>query len=206
MVLLQCMVVVGVWIGTFRPACSSSDQCHHAGTFCPVGKRDRCGFCGNEINGEINLLPPQVDPVATGGTLNDPFAADFAGFNLAAVAELCVDLSLYTSDWRSIASVVSWCKSSNTFLCFLFPDRSWYLIDDNHRRDLRSPDRWHGGPADLRWSHRRQRRRDEPPRLVWGNSALRQLCRRIGRQGALIVCAHFSLQNHFSLLTCFVRG
>ena len=73
MVALQCMVVVGVAVSTASPACGSSDQCQQAGKYCEVGGRDRCVFCG-----ENEPLPPQTDP-ATGGTLNDPSAADFAG-------------------------------------------------------------------------------------------------------------------------------
>jgi hypothetical protein len=41
-------------------------------------------FCG-----ENTLLSPQTDP-ATGGTLNDPLAPDFAGFDLTAVVRSCV--------------------------------------------------------------------------------------------------------------------
>jgi hypothetical protein len=115
MVALQCMVVLGVLIGTVQPACGSSDQCLQAGTYCEVGAGDRCYYCGDQHN----LLPPQTDPV-TGGALNDPYALDFAGFNLTAVAELCANPSLYTGDWVSgsgdgrvytVSSVVSWCES-----------------------------------------------------------------------------------------------
>jgi hypothetical protein len=109
MAALQCMVVVGVLLGTFNPACESSDQCRQAGTFCGVGADDRCNYCGSKREA---LLPPQPDP-ATGGTLNDADAPDFAGFNLTGVAQLCADPSLYTGDYHTAASVVSWCKSRN---------------------------------------------------------------------------------------------
>jgi hypothetical protein len=124
MVALQCMVVVGVVLGSASPACSSSDQCQQAGMFCEVGGRNRCVFCGTSTP-----LPAQTDP-ATGGALNDPNAADFVGFNLTAVAELCADPSLLTTDllmqhlghlnWHTVSSVVSWCKFRNWMLLVFF--------------------------------------------------------------------------------------
>jgi hypothetical protein len=121
MVALQCMVVIGTLTGTFSPTCASSDQCHQAGMFCDVGATKRCGFCGNPV------LPPQADP-ATGGTLNDVTAPDFAGFNLTAVEEMCADPSLYMllagvvvctsgcTSQGSALSIVSWCKSGSKAL------------------------------------------------------------------------------------------
>ena len=80
MVARQSLVAVGVLVGTISPACGSSDQCPQAGTYCAVGARDRCRFCG-----EDSPLPPQTDPT-TGVVLNQsPEAPDFAGFNLTAV-------------------------------------------------------------------------------------------------------------------------
>ena len=124
MVALQYMVVMGVWAGTAKPACGSSDQCYQAGTFCALGfsDADRCDFCGGSDDNDENdpPLPPQTDP-ATGGTLNDPSAPDFVGFNLTAVAELCADPSLPAGGWHNAVSVVSWCKSRNDALAFSFP-------------------------------------------------------------------------------------
>jgi hypothetical protein len=122
MVVLQCLVVVGVITGTGTPACGSSDQCHQAGMYCAIGANDRCMFCG------AAPLPPQTDP-ATGGVLNDVWALDFAGYNLTAVAELCADPSLYMGGWQlatgdvvhTVSSIVSWCKSDDEALVFLFP-------------------------------------------------------------------------------------
>ena len=82
MVLMQCMVAMGVALGTAFPACASSDQCAEKGTWCEVGGIDRCVYCGDAP------LPPQADP-ATGGTLNWADAPDYAGFNLTLVAEVC---------------------------------------------------------------------------------------------------------------------
>ena len=45
MVLMQCLVAVGVMVGTATSSCTSSDQCD-AGTWCSVGGQDRCNFCG----------------------------------------------------------------------------------------------------------------------------------------------------------------
>jgi hypothetical protein len=112
MVALQCLVVVGVLTGIGSPACSSSDQCHQAGTYC-AGLLAYCQFCGSK-----HPLLAQTDP-ATGGTLNDPDAPDFAGFNLTAVAELCADPHVSTGpvpDRASIRLVIAWCKSSNDAL------------------------------------------------------------------------------------------
>jgi hypothetical protein len=121
MVALQCMAVMGVAYGTIRPACVSSDQCHQAGMYCVVGARDRCDYCGSN-NG---LLPLQTDP-ATGGALNDAEAADFAGYNLTAVAEICADPSMYTGDWHTASSIVSWCKSGKMLWINLFiPGMFW---------------------------------------------------------------------------------
>ena len=84
MVLMQCMVAAGVFTGTANPACASSDQCAQKGTYCLVGGGiDRCVYCGGDVP-----LPRQTDP-ATGGTLNEAAAPDYAGFNLTLVAEVC---------------------------------------------------------------------------------------------------------------------
>ena len=132
MVALQCLVVVGVIYGTATPACGNSDQCHQVGTFCMVGSTDRCQYCGAD-----HPLPLQIDP-ATGGTLNDVDAPDFAGFNLTAIAELCADPTVAEANsdptmaaagrgqWTSVSSVVSWCKSGNDALDLLFPELSWH--------------------------------------------------------------------------------
>ena len=110
MVALQSLVAAGVMYGTVIPACGSSDQCPQAGTFCSVGVNDRCDYCGH------TPLPKHTDP-ATGVTLNEPTAPNFAGFNLTAVAELCAGPSLYAGELqdrfssRSTSSIVSWCKS-----------------------------------------------------------------------------------------------
>jgi hypothetical protein len=129
MVALQCMVALGVLAGTSAPVCGSSDHCYQAGTFCAIGATDRCNFCGKN-----HPLPDQTDP-ATGGTLNDPDAPDFTGFNLTAVAELCADPSLAWmsptisrtdgtagADYATASSIVSWCKSRNDALDLLSPD------------------------------------------------------------------------------------
>jgi hypothetical protein len=139
MVALQILVVIGVLIGTSVPACGSSDQCPQAGTYCQVGARDRCEYCG------AAPLPPQTDPT-TGGVWNDPSAPDFAGFNLTAVAALCADPSMY-GDFP--AGVVSWCKSpGGDAPGRLATGRFLVRNSADRRRGLRPPDRWYGGPAD----------------------------------------------------------
>jgi hypothetical protein len=113
MVALQCMVVHAVLIGTAWPVCGTSDQCHQVGTFCAVGQGDRCTYCG-----DTTPLPDQTD-LATGGTLNDPEALDFAGFNHTAVAELCADPHVSPGpvpDRASIPLVIARWNSSNDAL------------------------------------------------------------------------------------------
>jgi hypothetical protein len=118
------MVVMGVWLGTGAPGCASSDQCPQAGTFCMVGAGDRCQYCGGN-----QPLPDETDP-ATGGTLNDPLAPDFAGFNLTAVAELCATGrrasgamgEFNMGDYHTASSITSWCKSGIDALDLSFPE------------------------------------------------------------------------------------
>ena len=45
MVLLQSATAVGVLMGTMFPSCATSEQCG-AGTWCMVGMKNRCDFCG----------------------------------------------------------------------------------------------------------------------------------------------------------------
>jgi hypothetical protein len=97
--------------GTINPACLTSNQCATTGMFCAVGGSQRCGYCGSN---NFVPMPAQIDP-ATGGTLNDGHAVDFAGFNLTLVAEVCADPSLGTDpgmpQWGGALQVVSWCES-----------------------------------------------------------------------------------------------
>ena len=120
----QCMVAVGLVVGTNAPSCESSDQCPQKGTFCEVGGQDRCLFCGTAAP-----LPIQTDP-ATGGTLNRPTdgnglsTPDFVGFNTTLVAEACGDPTGYmVREWGDAsgvrfqgyeftpATVASWCET-----------------------------------------------------------------------------------------------
>ena len=45
MVLGQCMVVVGVAMGSEKPSCSTNDQCQD-GMYCTITGRQRCDYCG----------------------------------------------------------------------------------------------------------------------------------------------------------------
>ena len=105
MVLMQCMVAMSVAVGTAAPACESSNQCAQKGTYCLVGRSDRCDYCGGTVP-----LPQQTDP-ATGGTLNWAVAPDYVGFNLTLVAEVCAAPtdSVWGPDDR--AAVVSYCET-----------------------------------------------------------------------------------------------
>lgn len=112
MVLGQCMALMGVFIAAFIPSCENSDQCTQQGTFCWLGRTDRCEPCG-----QSNPLQVQTDP-ATGGTLNEPDAVDFAGWNTTAVGEICVNpidvIEVNNAGLEDIyprAAVVSWCAA-----------------------------------------------------------------------------------------------
>jgi hypothetical protein len=155
MVALQCMVVIAVFSG-ISPACGSSDQCPQAGMYCDVGAKDRCTFCGEDAP-----LPPQTDP-ATGGTLNNPYAPAFAGFNLTAVAELCTDPGLYKGDWvtsrdcntassicHTASTIVSWCKFGTASLAFFLIPGPFRLARDECRSQARPA----STRSTARWTH-----------------------------------------------------
>jgi hypothetical protein len=104
-VMAQCVVAVGLFSGTLHPSCESNDQCAQKGVYCDVGGNDRCGFCGFR-----SPLPTQTDP-ETGGTLNNPHAEDFTGYNTTLVAEVCGDPTDYIAEYWLPARVASWCES-----------------------------------------------------------------------------------------------
>ena len=85
MVGLQSATAAGVLWGTMSPSCATSDQCD-AGTYCNVGRFDRCVFCG--ISG------PLVDEIG----------------NLTRVAEVCT-MPYTEHGWASNATVASWCET-----------------------------------------------------------------------------------------------
>lgn len=106
MVIAQCMAVVGLFVGTFIPSCMSNDQCEQKGTFCWLGRTDRCDKCGS------------ATPLVVETGVNDPDAADFVGFNTTAVAEICrnpVDVvQINNGGFEDIyprAAVASWCAA-----------------------------------------------------------------------------------------------
>jgi hypothetical protein len=108
----QCMVTVGVWVGTINKSCHTSDDCKTKGMFCMLGWTDRCHPCGG-----TTPLPWQTDP-ATGGTLNWILAADYVGFNTSMITEVCADPTErpgtddYGSEIRfAAAGVASWCET-----------------------------------------------------------------------------------------------
>lgn len=115
-VMCQCMVAVGMAVGTYNPSCVNSDQCQQKGTFCLMrgdGSVDRCDYCGNEVP-----LPRQADP-KTGGTLNYPRANEkgfppFSGYNATLVAEVCAnpsDRQNADGEFYPQAGVASWCET-----------------------------------------------------------------------------------------------
>eukprot|EP01051_Picozoa_sp_SAG22_P000366 SAG22_NODE_9_length_35992_cov_37.278104_5_plen_401_part_00 len=138
MVLMQTVTAVGVCWGVVLPSCSSSEQCRErgaTGTYCgDAAGNSRCDFCGRWVPLEIDFPPgtPDVDerrfvgggtrrdnfPPA-GGTMNWAEDAEFVGFNLTLVAEVCAapterrgtrgsgdNKAMY-----SAATVASWCET-----------------------------------------------------------------------------------------------
>ena len=84
MVLTQTLTSFGACFGAVLVSCSDSNQCRegHAGTYCSVGGRDNCDFCGRWV-------PLEIEFPSTGGTMNWAEDAEFIGFNLSLVAEVC---------------------------------------------------------------------------------------------------------------------
>lgn len=121
LVLFQSMAAVGVFVGTFRPACQTSDQCFEGG-FCNVDS-GRCDYCSGEygplametegtcVIGEKlqNFLTTKSEDCAT---YNWPYDENFAGFNTTAVRLVCADPT-GPLNYRPYSSdhVRSWCDS-----------------------------------------------------------------------------------------------
>jgi hypothetical protein len=94
LVLLQCMASMGVYVGTFRPSCASSDHCA-PGLYCENSGGRRCIFCGQDVPLPLDTDGPCTfngfltvsDPVCR--TYNEPIDPNFSGFNLTRVATVC---------------------------------------------------------------------------------------------------------------------
>lgn len=84
MVLVQCATAMAVLVSTLTPSCITSDQCP-TGTYCQVGFTYRCQYCGSNVP-----LYGQLDEDGI-GTYNNVFDANFRGYNLTLVAEVCQD-------------------------------------------------------------------------------------------------------------------
>lgn len=107
MVLMQCMVSVGVLVGTVLPACATSDQCRR-GFYCHVGGRFRCNYCGTAGV----PLPPQYDDAGNRIGKLDP------RLNLTGLPAACADpSSTYPIQYPSSSfaglpsAVASWCQT-----------------------------------------------------------------------------------------------
>jgi hypothetical protein len=121
LVIFQTMATGGVFIGTFRPACASSDQCF-AGSFCNVDI-GRCDFCGRQYSpltletegactvSDATSLTVKSDACITYNSPEDP---NFVGYNTTATKMVCVDptdrLNL-AGDPVSSDCVRSWCDA-----------------------------------------------------------------------------------------------
>jgi len=129
MVGLQSATAVGVLIGTFLPSCATSDQCG-AGTYCEVGARDRCGFCGGDVPLPLETEGACTYELTAGGgeftaadaactTRNNANDANHAGYNLTLVEEVCTLPYAERVGMRGNAveqtypdtAVASWCET-----------------------------------------------------------------------------------------------
>lgn len=97
MVMLQCVTVLAVLLGTSLPRCAVNSHCSSIDGglewFCTGGDAEvlvnRCVLCsGAPLAHPVAGPPPQLDK--TGLVLNDPYDERFAGkYNLSAVSEYC---------------------------------------------------------------------------------------------------------------------
>jgi hypothetical protein len=107
MVFMQCMVSVGVLVGTALPACATSDQCRR-GLYCHVGGRFRCNYCGT-----AGLpLAPQYDDAG------EKIKKLHPSLNLTGLPEACADpansypIKHPSSSFAGLPSAVaSWCQT-----------------------------------------------------------------------------------------------
>lgn len=98
MVVLQCVTVVAVLLGTSLPTCAVNSHCVSIDGglewFCTGGRAEvlvnRCVLCsGAPLAHPVAGPPPQIDH-KTGLVLNDPYDKRYAGrYNLSAVEEYC---------------------------------------------------------------------------------------------------------------------
>jgi hypothetical protein len=123
-VFMQCATTIGVLTGTFAPACETSDQCQHDGTFCEmttkIGSTNRCFYCGSHAP-----LVEQIDEAtgviynqqlqSLGGVVrfNGTFALEVCGDPAAAVRKgLVRDGGGGLVDGGiSAEGIISWCDS-----------------------------------------------------------------------------------------------
>lgn len=121
LIVFQTLAAFGVFVGTFRPACASSDQCF-AGSCCNIDE-GRCDFCGGaftpltlETEGAcavsaVTRKTAESDACTTHNWPDDP---NFAGYNATAVRMTCVDPTdglNVKGHFVSSASVRSWCDA-----------------------------------------------------------------------------------------------
>ena len=129
MVVLQSATAAGVFAGTVVQSCATSDQCG-AGTYCEVGRRGRCVFCGGDVPLPLETEGAcTLEPTAFGGELtaadaacttrNNALDPNHVGFNHTRVAEVCtmpyterVGLGGEGTELTfSNVTVASWCEA-----------------------------------------------------------------------------------------------
>ena len=129
MVMLQSVTAIGVAVGTIIPSCATSDQCG-TGTFCEVGGRDRCVFCGGDVplpletEGTCTFLDPRVTRTFTAAdagctSRNNAEDLNHVGFNLTRVLQVCTMPYIGRDGLDGLGnrvffpntSVAAWCES-----------------------------------------------------------------------------------------------
>eukprot|EP01052_Picozoa_sp_SAG31_P026475 SAG31_NODE_2400_length_5775_cov_2.602185_2_plen_466_part_00 len=74
MMFVQSLSACAILVGTTIPSCESNDQCLMPGTFCRVGERNRCDYCGEDNPLELQYHPTLLDPLeaASPGEMDSP--------------------------------------------------------------------------------------------------------------------------------------
>jgi hypothetical protein len=129
MVLMQCCVAMAVFVGTFRPACKSSDQCEDS-QFCSPGEHytGRCNYCGDTFVLHTECEAGRgTNPASEGGepeelcadaavTYNTPKLASYAGVNRSYVLEVCGNPEAaheggLSRSWVRPEQTAAWCDA-----------------------------------------------------------------------------------------------
>lgn len=110
MVLGQCLVAVGVFVGTATPSCENNDQCTLKGAFC-FADESRCQFCSASIPID-NPVEQVLEPATLNRTLVEQVCAEPTDrtFIEWRCTTACYDHTHTHTHWER-HSVASWCAA-----------------------------------------------------------------------------------------------